>query len=115
MKRGSIILVDFDPTIGHEIKKKRPALVVSNNIANEYSNLITVLPITSKKIDRILRTELLLIEKSTGLAKPSKVLADQIRTIDKARVKKIVGQLGQKLMAQVDERIIIHLGLGGIL
>ena len=82
MKRGDIILVNFDPTVGHEIKKTRPALIVSNNIANEKSSLITILPMTSKKVDRIFRTEVL-VEKSLALSKPSKILCDQIRTIDK--------------------------------
>lgn len=114
MKRGDIVLVNFDPTVGHEIKKRRPALVISNNIANERSNLITVLPMTSKKLDRIFRTEVL-VEKTSGLTKPSKILASQIRTIDKARISKVMGRLSPKLMAAVDEIIIIHLDLAGIL
>lgn len=111
MKRGDIILVDFDPTIGHEIKKVRPALIISNNIANERYNLITVLPITSKNTDRVFRTEVL-IDKSAGLPKKSKILTQQIRTVDKLRISKVVGKLSLKQMEQVEERILIHLGIG---
>ena len=113
MRRGDIVEVNLDPTVGREIKKTRPALVVSNNISNENSSLVTILPLTSKKLDRILRTEVL-VGKNLGLTKPSKILCDQIRTIDKIRVSKILGRLSLTTMAQVDERILLHLGLTGI-
>lgn len=114
MKRGDVILVNLDPTVGHEVKKTRPAVIVSNNLANEYSRLLTIVPITSRKTDHLNRIEVLL-DKSCGLNSPSKALVDQIRTIDKARVTKKLGRVNSRTMAEIDERLILHLDLGGIL
>lgn len=114
MKRGDVILVNLDPIVGHEIKKTRPAIIVSNNLANEHSRLLTVVPITSRKTDKINRIEALL-DKSTGLDSPSKALIDQLRTIDKSRAVKKLGRLSPFKMAEIDERLILHLDLGGFL
>ena len=85
IKRGDIVLVNLDPVIGAEIGKARPAIVISNDLNNKYADTITIIPVTSKKVDKIYPFEVL-IEKKYGLDKNSKAKTNQIRTIDKKRV-----------------------------
>jgi mRNA interferase MazF len=110
IKRNDVVLVGFDPTVGHEIQKVRPAIVVSNDIANEFSNFVTVVPLTSKKLDRITRIEVP-IGRLDGLDKKSKVLVDQIRSIDKRRIRKVIARIPGELMAEIDERLKLQLAL----
>jgi mRNA interferase MazF len=110
IERGDIILADLDPAKGHEIQKTRPVIVITNNIANMHSPLVTVIPVTSKRLDRVLRFELLL-GKVKGLPKPSKALVQQLRTIDKNRLVSKLGTLSDEAMSELDERLKIHLGL----
>ena len=112
IKRGTIYWVQLDPTLGSEIKKTRPALVVSNDQNNQVSPLITVVPITSStKIFGPI--EVKLQNGDGGLKKPGKLKANQVRTIDKQRL--VDGPLGLKLndsiMDQVDRALKIHLEL----
>lgn len=110
IERGGVWLAELDPTRGHEIRKTRPVVVVTNDIANLKSSLVTVIPLTSQKLDRIFRIDVLM-EGVAGLDRPSKTLVDQIRTLDKTRLVKRLAKLPDKLMAQIDERLRIHLGL----
>ncbi len=112
IRRGEIYWVQLDPTVGAEIKKTRPALVVSNDNNNRFSDLITVLPITSQaKTARLF--EVLIPMGQGGLKKISKAKANQIRTVDKSRFgdEPLGFALDQKLMAQADQAIKIHLAL----
>lgn len=113
MKRGEIYWVNLDPTVGAEIKKRRPALVVSNDVNNQYSPLVTILPITSK-VAKAYPFEVVLAAGAGGLEKESLIKANQIRTVDKGRL--VGGPLGHALdagtMAQVDDAIRVHLALG---
>ena len=111
IKRGEIFLTALDPVIGHEISKTRPAIIVSNNIGNRYSETVSIIPITSKNLLKIYPFEIYLPKKSTQLNKDSKAKADQIRTIDKARLIKKVGNLNKDLIQRMNEAIRIHLGL----
>ena len=84
MKRGEIYFADLNPTVGNEINKRRPVLIVSNDANNRASSTITVLPITSNT-ERVYPFEVKLTAKLSGLPKESKVLAQQIRTISRTR------------------------------
>ena len=82
MKRGEIYYANLSPTVGSEIDKHRPVLVVSNDANNRAPNTVTILPITSN-VTRVYPFEVLLNPEDSGLSKPSKVQAQQVRTISK--------------------------------
>ena len=109
-QRGEIHLVCLDPTVGSEINKTRPALVISNNINNKISNTVTVIPITSS-VERIFPFEVLLLSGKSGLSKDSKAKCNQIRTIDKKRLIKSLGTISSKKLKEVEEALQIHLGM----
>jgi mRNA interferase MazF len=111
IKRGDVFLADLNPIIGSEIAKTRPVLVVSNDKNNTYSDTITVLPITSKNLEKPYPFEVILRKGTANLPKDSKVKADQIRTLDKSRISKFFGRLSDKEMEAVNNSIIIHLDL----
>ena len=111
IKRGEIWLVNLDPTIGHEIKKSRPAIIVQNDLGNKYSPITIVAPVTSQNTQKIYPIEVLLSSKISGLDKESKVLLNQIRAVDKKRLIKKLGKLDEEAVAQVDDAIRISLGL----
>lgn len=102
-KRGEIYLVNFDPAIGSEIKKTRPALIIQNNIANRYSPVTIVAALTSK-FDELYPTEVL-------VGKNSIVQLNQIRTIDRKRLVKRVGVLSLETMDKINRAIEISLEL----
>ena len=107
-KRGEIYLVTLDPTVGAEISKTRPALVISNDINNQFSDTITVIPITSY-VEKIYPFEVLLSPGESGLSKNSKAKCNQIRTIDKKRLIKSLGKINQEIIEAVEEATKIHL------
>lgn len=111
INRGDIYLAALDPAVGNEISKTRPVLVVSNNINNRYAGTVTVLPITSKKLNKMYPFELLLPKGTGNLPKNSKVKADQIRTLDKTRLVKYIGKLKNEHINLLNEAIKIHLAL----
>lgn len=110
-KRGDIYLVNFDPTMGHEIKKTRPALIIQNDIANQYSPITIVAAITSQLSERTYPTEVLLTADDSGLPLDSAVLLNQIRSIDKKRLMKRVGTATPVVMQSVNQAIQISCGL----
>lgn len=110
-KRGEIWLVNFDPTIGSEIKKTRPALILQNNIANRYSPVTIVAAITSSTGGALYPTEVLVNTDEGGLKNDSLVLANQIRTIDKKRLIKRLGRIKPGTIRQVELALEISLGL----
>ncbi|NJR22121.1 MAG: type II toxin-antitoxin system PemK/MazF family toxin [Richelia sp. CSU_2_1] len=110
-KRGEIYLVSFDPTVGVEIQKTRPALVLQNDIANEHSQITIVAAITSQFDDTLYPTEVLVQPPEGGLTVNSVILLNQIRSIDKQRLVKRLGKLTDETMAQVNQSIQISLGL----
>ena len=111
IKRGEVHLAALDPTIGREIAKTRPVIIVSNDINNRYSATITVLPITSKNLQKIYPFETKLPEGSGNLPKDSKAKADQVRTLDKRRLIKRIGMLDGEVMNKIETALKIHLGL----
>ena len=108
-KRGEIWFVNLDPTIGAEIKKTRPALIISNDINNQYADTVTLLPISDKG-EKIYPFEVYLPAKFFGLTKESKVKCQQIRTVDKRRLAKFMGVVGPEEFQKVEQALLIHLG-----
>lgn len=112
IRRGDIVIVNFDPTIGAEIKKTRPALVVQNDIANVYSSVSIVAAITKKEEgDKRYPTEVFVCGGDTGLEHDSVVLLSHIRTIDKQRIVKKIGKVDSDTMQSVDTALEISVGL----
>jgi mRNA interferase MazF len=110
-RRGDIYLVDFDPTLGAEIKKSRPALVIQNDIGNQYSPITIVAAITSKFGEPPYPTEVVMEPAESGLPLRSAVVMNQIRSVDRQRLGKRLGHAGPKTMDRVDKAIQISLGL----
>ncbi len=111
MKRGEIYFANLNPTVGSEIKKTRPVLIVSNNANNSAADTITVVPITSN-VKKIFPFESLLETKRTGLKKRSKVQCHQIRTISKHRINgSVIGFVDDVTMKQIECAIKLHLVL----
>jgi len=112
LRRGDVCLVSFDPTVGFEIRKTRPAVIIQNDAGNEFSPLIIVAAITSKMAPVPFPVEVVVKPNRTnGLTQPSAIRLDQIRTIDRSRVVKHLGSLDAVSMRKVDEAIKISLGL----
>jgi mRNA interferase MazF len=111
MRRGEIYYADLSPTVGSEINKRRPVLIVSNDANNRAANTVTVLPITSN-VSRVYPFELPLSPQESGLPKPSKVQTQQIRTISKERIAgRAVGRLRAVKMRKAGDAIRLHLDL----
>ena len=109
MKRGEIYYANLSPTVGSEIDKRRPVLVVSNDANNRAANTVTILPITSN-VTRVYPFEVLLNPEDSGLSTPSKVQAQQVRTISKQRITSdAVGSLSEEIMQLVNAALKLHL------
>ncbi|RLD62530.1 MAG: type II toxin-antitoxin system PemK/MazF family toxin [Bacteroidetes bacterium] len=108
MKKGEIYIASLDPTIGGEIKKTRPVIIVSNNVNNRYNLTITVIPITSNT-ERIYPFEVFVPKGVGNLPKDSKIKVDQIRTIDKSRIVSFIGELPEKYISDVHYALKVHL------
>lgn len=106
MKRGEVWWVEFDPAVGSEVRKTRPAVLVSNDAANRNLSRVVVVPLTSST-GRQYPGEALV---SVG-GQSSKAMADQIMAADKARLKSPLGQLSKADMQAVEDAIRVHLGL----
>jgi mRNA interferase MazF len=106
VRRGDVWWVDFDPALGSEIRKTRPAVIVSNDIANAALNRVQVVPLTSST-DRIYPSEAVV---SAG-GQQSKAMADQLTTVSKERIKRRLGALSRADMQAVDRVVKIQLGL----
>jgi len=109
-KRGQIWFVSLDPVVGHEMGKKRPALVVSNDRNNLFADTITVLPITSKT-EKVYPFEVFLSKEETNLPKDSKVKCNQIRNVGRKRLANFVGSLSSERLKDVEQALLIHLGI----
>lgn len=110
-KRGEIYLVNFDPTVGAEIKKTRPALVIQNDIGNEYSPITIVAAITSQFDEPPYPTEVIMERDESGLPLRSAVVLNQVRSIDRQRLVRRLGRASARTMGRVDQAIQISLGL----
>ena len=109
IRRGQVWVVNLDPTVGSEISKTRPALVISNDLQNRLLHHVTVLPITDKG-ERVYTVEVFLPKGTAGLTKDSKLRCHQIRTIDKARFVKCLGECSSEYWPQISHALKLHLG-----
>ena len=114
IKRGDIYYADLSPVIGSEQGGLRPVLIIQNDIGNKYSPTVIAAAITSQINKTKLPTHIELYAESFGLAKTSVILLEQIRTIDKRRLKEKMGHLDEKLMDKVNDAISISFGLSPV-
>jgi len=110
-RRGEVYLVQFDPTVGAEIQKTRPAVIVQNDVSNRYSPLTIVAAVTSKFDVPPFPTEVLVPAREGGLTADSVVLLNQIRTIDKRRLVKRLGRVEPATLDKVNRALLISLGM----
>ena len=110
-RRGEIYLVHFDPTVGHEIRKTRPAVIIQNDVSNQYSPVTIVAAISSQFTDPPFPREVVVEPVESGLPRPSAVIVNQLRSVDRQRLAKKLGQLSGPSMRRVDEALKISLGL----
>ncbi len=104
LRRGHIFWANLDPTIGVEIKKLRPVIIMSNNVINQRSRLVIVVPITTN-IKHFSPSHVLIPKGESGLAKTSKALAEQIRAIDKQRLVNYAGNVSPRVLKLVEQAI----------
>jgi mRNA interferase MazF len=110
IRRGDVFLVNFDPTIGAEAKKTRPGLVVSNDINNTHFPIISIAPITSN-VTRVYSFEVEVAARVGGLRSRSKIMVNQTRAVDKARLLDKLGHLPEDVMNEVDRALLLHFAL----
>lgn len=113
IKRGDIYYADLSPVIGSEQGGVRPVLIVQNDVGNRFSPTVIAAAITSQQTKAKLPTHIAIGAKSTGLAKDSVVLLEQVRTIDKRRLKEKMGTIDQNSMKEINDAISVSLGLQG--
>lgn len=111
IRRGDIFYADLSPVVGSEQGGVRPVLIVQNDIGNKYSPTVIAAAITSQTGKNRLPTHID-VTASSGLAKDSVILLEQIRTIDKRRLKEKMGHLDDDVMSRVNEAISVSFGLG---
>lgn len=112
VRRGEIYYADLSPVVGSEQGGVRPVLIVQNDVGNKYSPTVIAAAITSQKEKSRLPTHIEINAQSCGLAKNSIVLLEQIRTIDKRRLKEKMGMLDDTAMYRVNSALSISFGLG---
>ena len=110
IKRGELYYADLSPVIGSEQGGLRPILVVQNDVGNKYSPTIIAVAITSQINKAKLPTHIELDATTYGLPKDSVILLEQIRTLDKTRLKEKIGELDNLKMQQVNQALLISLG-----
>ena len=114
VKRGDIYYADLSPVVGSEQGGIRPVLVIQNDIGNKYSPTVIAAAITSQINKAKMPTHIELGAKEYGLNKDSVILLEQIRTIDKRRLREKIGRIDESLMESVNTALSISFGLGGI-
>ena len=110
IKRGDIYYADLSPVVGSEQGGLRPVLIVQNDMGNRYSPTVIAAAITSK-VDKGRLPTHINIEETCGLQKRSMILLEQVRTLDKARLREKMGHIGPQTMEQVDRALLVSLGL----
>lgn len=111
VKRGDIFYADLSPVVGSEQGGVRPVLVVQNDIGNKFSPTVIVAAVTSQINKAKMPTHVEINANDFGLAKNSVILLEQVRTIDKKRLREKIGKLDEELMERVEEALIISFGI----
>lgn len=114
IKRGDMYYADLSPVVGSEQGGVRPVLIVQNDIGNKYSPTVIAAAITSQINKAKLPTHIEISAQEYGLQKDSVILLEQIRTIDKKRLREKIGHLDDELMEKVNEAIGVSFGLGDL-
>ena len=112
VKRGDIYYADLSPVVGSEQGGLRPVLIIQNDVGNRYSPTVIAAAITSRMGKNRLPTHIDIHADKVGLAKDSVVLLEQIRTLDKRRLKEKMGHLDESMMREVNTAIAVSFGLG---
>jgi mRNA interferase MazF len=110
-RRGDVYWASLDPTVGAEIAKTRPVVIISNDVGNRHSSVVIVAALTSGRGDRVYPFEVLINAGEGGLSRASKILLNQVRTIDKTRLGRRIGALGWERMIEVDAAIRLSLAV----
>lgn len=111
IRRGDIFYAELTPSIGSEQNGCRPVLIIQNNTGNKYSKTVIAAIITSKIISKNKMPTHCLIKAQQGLGQDSLVLLEQIRTIDKSRLKEYIGTLNIEAMGKIDKALAVSVGL----
>lgn len=111
VKRGAVFYAELDPVIGSEQGGVRPVLIIQNDVGNQHSPTTIVAAITGQLSKAKMPTHVDLAGRENGLAKNSVVLVEQVRTIDKTRLKEYICTLDKQIMEQVDQALLISMGL----
>ena len=111
IQRGEIYLAMLSPVVGSEQGGVRPVLVIQNNVGNKFSPTVIVAAITSRMDKHNLPTHVLIEQSRYGLQKDSMILLEQVRTIDKKRLREKIGKLDDELMDSVNEALVISFGI----
>lgn len=111
VKRGDIYYADLSPVVGSEQGGIRPVLIIQNDIGNKYSPTVIITAITSQINKAKLPTHVEISSEEYGLNKDSVILLEQIRTIDKRRLKDRIEHISDELMVRVDQALMISLGM----
>lgn len=111
VKRGDIYYADLSPVVGSEQGGMRPVLIIQNDVGNKYSPTVIVAAITSRMSKTKLPTHIDVYADKAGVARDSVVLLEQLRTLDKRRLKEKMGHLDEPVMREIDNAIAVSLGL----
>lgn len=114
IKRGDIYYADLSPVVGSEQGGVRPVVVVQNDIGNQYSNTVIVALVTSKNKKSTLPTHVCIDSEGSCFPRDSTILLEQVRTIDKNRLKNQVGCLKDSIMQQIDNALCVSFGIGAM-
>ena len=109
IKRGEIWLTNFDPGFGTELRKNRPALIISSNEVNKHHPRVIVLPISTKRYSGL--SVIRIASKESGLDKESVILPAEIRAVDKIRLTRKLGRISKNKIREVEEAIKLVIGL----
>ena len=110
MKRGEIYYANLDPVMGSEQGGVRPVLIIQNDLGNRFSPTVIAVPLTSRQGKAPLRTHVPVSPPAGGLQKPSVILCEQVRTLEKSRLRRYVGRLRPEKMALVERALAVAMG-----
>lgn len=114
IKKGDVYYADLTPVIGCEQGGVRPVVIIQNNIGNRYSPTVIVAAVTSRTGKHQLPTHIKLESDFPGLHRDSMILLEQVRTIDRSRLREYIGRLGEMTMQSVDQAIAVSFGLEAV-